>query len=303
MTPQRTIVGPIYEIAHSVLAECAEFQQFQAGGIARAEFAGFLDAMAPALMAAGLPAEDVHFAKRYPVSEGAFVADRLGELARRGLLPSAGYDTVRYDELAAEMRAHHYHGRFRTYIYPEEARLLFAIADVVRPRSAIFLGSYYGYWAHAALTAIAADGGHAVLVDPDPRAQEVARYNLERSGLAHAVELATTTGEEYLGASPRSFDFVVLDAEGPRTHPDPEQRGKAIYGRLFRHVLPHMPPGAYLVCHNILFQDIAECPYFDGIIARNRGELGPFLDLVGRELRDFVECTSTEGVGIGVRAG
>ena len=173
----------------------------------------------------------------------------------------------------------------------------------MRPKSAVFLGSYYGYWAHAALATIARHGGHAVLIDPDPRAQQVARRNLERPGLSDAIEIANTTGEEYLAKASGLFDFVVLDAEGPRTHPDPEQRGKAIYGRLLRHALPYMPPGSYLICHNILFEDIADCRYFDRIIARNRDELGPFLDLVRREFREFIECTSTEGVGIGIRAG
>ena len=74
------------------------------------------------------------------------------------------------------------HGPFRTYIYPEEARLLFAIADILRPKAAIFLGSYYGYWARAPLAVIARHGGRAVLVDPDPQAQAVARRNLKSAG-------------------------------------------------------------------------------------------------------------------------
>ena len=303
MNPHAAAVGPIFDIAYSVLRSCPEYEDFCASACSRAEFAAFLDRTASALIGAGLPAEDVHFAKRYPRSEITFVDDELERLTRCGVLPSPQYDVEWYSRLAAEIRANHYHGPFRTYIYPEEARLLFAFADILRPKAAVFLGSYYGYWAHAALRAIAAHGGHAVLIDPDPRAQEVARRNLERSGLSDAVDIATTTAQEYLAGEPRQFDFVVLDAEGPRNHADPEQRGKAIYGLLLKHALPHMPPGSRLICHNILFEDIADCRYFERIIARNRDELGPFLDLIGREFRQFVECCSTEGVGIGVRAG
>lgn len=303
MNPRPAVVGPVFDIAYSVLKSCPEYEMFRASRISRAEFAAFLDGIAPVLIDAGLPAEDIHFAKRYPPSDVEFVAGRLEYLSRCGVLPSPDYDREWYDQLAAEIRANHYHGPFRTYIYPEEARLLFAFADIVRPKSVAFLGSYYGYWAHAALATIAGHGGHAVLIDPDPRAQEVARRNLERSGLSEAVEVAVATGEEYLAKVSCQFDFVVLDAEGPREHPDPEQRGKAIYGRLMRHALTHMPSGSYLICHNILFEDIADCRYFDRIIMRNREELGPFLALVGREFRQFVECASTEGVGIGVRNG
>jgi predicted O-methyltransferase YrrM len=296
-------VGPVFDVAYSVLKDHPEYERFCSGEISRGEFADFLDSIATILVDAGLPAEDVHFAKRYPASAAEFVDERLAALHQAGVLPSAGYDHGWYDQLAAEIHANHDHGPFRTYIYPEEARLLFAFADIVRPKSVMFLGSYYGYWAHATLAAVVKTGSRAVLIDPDPRAQEVARRNVERMGLQGAVEFATTTGEEYLSNPRQLYDFVVLDAEGPRTHPDPEQRGKAIYGRLLRHALPHMAPGSFLVCHNILFKDIVGCGYFDRIIARNQDELGPFMNLVRREFRQFVECTSTEGVGIGRRSG
>ena len=300
---RRAAAGPVFDLAYSVLKDHIEYRKFCSGEVSRAEFADFLDSIAPMLVEAGLPAEDVHFAKRYPASASAFVDGKLAALHQARVLPSADYNRGWYQQLAAEIQGNHDHGPFRTYIYPEEARLLFAFADIVRPKSVMFLGSYYGYWAHAALAAVVKNGGRAVLIDPDPRAQEVARRNVERVGLQGAVEFAITTGEAYLANPCTLYDFVVLDAEGPRTHPDPEQRGKAIYGRLLRHALPHMASGAYLVCHNILFEDIAGCPYFDRIIARNHDELGPFMDLVRREFLEFIECTSTEGVGIGRCAG
>jgi hypothetical protein len=177
MQPQPAETGPIFDIAYSVLKSRSEYHAFLNGGT-RDEFSAFLDVIAPDLIAAGLPAEDVHFAKRYPRSAALFVRDTLQTLMARGLLPGSAYDEVWYETLSTEITASYYHGTFRTYIYPEEARLLFAISDIVRPKSVVFLGSYYGYWAHAALSAIARYGGRAVLVDPDPRSQEVARYNL-----------------------------------------------------------------------------------------------------------------------------
>jgi predicted O-methyltransferase YrrM len=301
MKPQPAKTGPIFDIAYAVLQSRGEYHAFRNGG-ARDEFSAFLDAVAPDLIAAGLPAEDVHFAKRYPRSAAVFVRDTLQILMARGILLDSAYDEAWYETLAAEIQASHAHGPFRTYIYPEETRLLFAISDIVRPKSVVFLGSYYGYWAHAALSAITRYGGRAILVDPDPQSQAVARCNLKRAGLLGAVELAVTTGQEYMKGNSTLFDFVVLDAEGPRDHPDPEQRGKAIYAPLLRHALPNMTPGALLVCHNILFEDVAGCAYFDHIIARNLDELGPFLTVVRYEFIEFVECTSTEGVGVAKRS-
>jgi hypothetical protein len=107
------------------------------------------------------------------------------------------------------------------------------------------------------------------------------------------------TGEAYLAASERQFDCVVLDAEGPRDHPQADQRGKCVYGPLLRAVTPRALPGAHLICHNILFSDIAASPFFEPIIGRNHQELASFLTLTERVCDRFVECTSTEGVGVG----
>lgn len=300
MTPTALRTGPIFDIAYAVLTSRDGYREFLEIGDRRA-FSRFLDATADDLIRAGLPAEDVHFAKRYPQSAECFVEKALERLVAARVLPRATYDKGWYEELAEEMRGRHEHGRFRTYIYPEETRLLFAIADVARPAFAAFLGSYYGYWAHAALATIVRHGGRAVLVDPDPDAQEIARRNLARAGLLGPVELAVTTGELFMDSVGASCDFLVLDAEGPRDHPDPEQRGKCVYAPLLRHALPRLTGDAVLICHNILFQDIAACSYFERIIARNRAELGPFLEIVAREFPGFVECTTTEGVGVGRR--
>ncbi|HTU46272.1 MAG TPA: class I SAM-dependent methyltransferase [Bryobacteraceae bacterium] len=300
MRAQLARTGPIYDIAHPLLESRGEYQSFVQGG-ARDEFSAFLDVIAPELIAVGLPPEDVHFAKRYPPSAKLFVRAALQTLVSRGLLPHANYDEEGYDAVATEMERYYEHGPFRTYIYPEEARLLFAIVDIVRPKSVVFLGSYYGYWAHAALSAVARHGGRAVLIDPDPKAQEVAFRNLEQAGLLEIVNVAVTTGQEYLKQTTEIFDLVVLDAETPRDYPDPEQRGKAIYAPLLRQALPRMTPDALLVCHNILFTNLTDCAFLDGVIARNHHELGAFLELVRREFTGLVECTSTEGIGVARR--
>jgi predicted O-methyltransferase YrrM len=294
------ITGPVYEVAASVLITYEEFRRFRAGELSRAEYCAFLDSVTRVLTAAGLPAEDVEFAKRYPVSEVAFVNDALTDLVDRGIVESATYDADFYDSIRSTLRDTFNHGKFRTYIYPEEARLLFAIADIVRPRAAVFLGSYYGYWAHAATAAIARNGGRVVLVDPDEQAQAVARLNLASSPYRDAVELQTMTGEQYLRNINVEFDLVVLDAEGPRTHPEPEQRGKRVYSSLLRHCLPKMSSRAILVCHNILFHDHSAARFFYQVIARNQDELGAFMNIVRQEF-NFQEYASTEGVGIGSR--
>jgi predicted O-methyltransferase YrrM len=296
--PRRKVVGPIFNAVDQVLHQRQEYIQFRTGVLPRSAFGLFLDGMAEELVAHGVPAADVHFAKRYPHSEETFVDEALSDLVARGMIDTAQYDRALFAATQAEA-ARFDHDGYSTYIYPEEARLLFALTDIVKPRRALFLGSYYGYWASWALPPLLRGGGRAVLVDPDERVHRVARANLAAAGRSHAVELATTTGERFLEETRELFDFVVLDAEGPRDHPDPEQRGKRVYRPLLQHVLPRLAPGALLVCHNILLSDHSGASFFQGVIERNRDELGPFMALAGREFEGFTSYPSTEGVGVG----
>lgn len=291
--------GPVYDLAEAVLKDRAEFAAFRSGTLSRADFATFLDTVAVDLCRAGLPADDVQFAKRYPSSESAFVDESLLRLAAAGIIPTVDYDRAAFERAGAAARGQYQHGPFATYIYPEEARLLFAACDILRPRRTVVLGSYYGYWAYWAGAAIARHDGRIVLVDPDGRAQAIARQSFERLGLSRCTEIVEDTGEAYLAHGNEPFDAVIIDAELPRADVDPRQAGKGIYASLLEAALARVRPGAALICHNILFHDIARVEFFDRIIDRNQRELAAFLSLVSRCCEAFVECTSTEGVGIG----
>ncbi len=290
--------GPLFERVARVFAGCPELALYRDGRLAPDAYHAFVERKAPELIAAGVPAGEVHFAKRIPPAPERFVRDALERLARARILPAAAYDAPA-GALAAALAARYDHGGLGTYIYPEEGRLLCALADAVRPRNAVFLGSYYGYWAAWAIPSIAARGGRVTLVDPDPRAAAVARRNAARYGGAVRVEV--TTGARFLAASAEPIDFVVVDAELPRTHPDPDERGKGVYRSLLRAALPHLAPRAYLVAHNVLLADATGDPQLARVVARNLAELGPFCALVAHEFDAFAELASTEGVGVGVR--
>ncbi|HYV44932.1 MAG TPA: class I SAM-dependent methyltransferase [Myxococcaceae bacterium] len=289
--------GPLFDTVDRVLADRDEYRWFRRGLLSAGEWHRLLDGSERALVAAGVPAEDVQFAKRYPSSIQQFADGVLADLEARGVIATGRYDAERLASVEKAAQRYRHDGR-RTYIYPEEARVLFALADILRPRRALFLGSFYGYWAHWALPSLVAGGGRAVLVDPDERAQRVARANLP-AAYRGKVDLVVSTGERFLDEAEGPFDFVVLDAEGPRDHPDPEQRGKRVYRPLLEHALPRLAPGALLVCHNILLSDRTGAPFFSRIIQRNQGELGAFMALVERTFDGFTEHLSTEGIGIG----
>ena len=298
VTSESPLVGTVFAAAHATLGQSPLYRSFRANGVSRAEFMRLVESRAEDLQAAGVPGPDLPFMKRFPRNPLAYAMHILTDLHHRGILPAASCDVLRL-ERTERMMAGYAHGPFRTFIYPEEGLLVAAIADIASPRNAIFLGSYYGYWAHWAIPAIVAAGGRVTLVDPNETCCDIARANLRANGFAANVDVVVATGESYLAVSAETFDLVVLDAENPRDHPDPEQRGKRVYHPLARACLPLLAPAALLVCHNILFTDHSGDAAFDGVIARNREELAPFAELASSHFAPFVEYRTTEGVGIG----
>lgn len=299
MSSPLPFTGPVFDRVDAVLRDAPGYRDFRAGRTTRAAFAAFLEGQRGALVAHGVPPNDVDFAKRFPASVDAAVQQAFTSLAPLGLAWPAGYEALAA-QAAQRIDSGFDHQGLGTYIYPEEARLLLAIALAARPRRTIFLGSYYGYWAAWALPAIAQQGGSAVLLDPDPQVVAVAQANLARLYPGARVEAVCATGEQYLSDSHDRYDLVVLDAELPRTHPDPARRGKGVYAHLLRAVQPHLAPRALLVCHNILFHDHSGSDFFGGVIARNHEELGPFMAEVAARYEHFIELPTTEGVGVGV---
>jgi predicted O-methyltransferase YrrM len=280
--------GPWFQIADEALRPFDEYQQFRAGNLERQQYVRFVDRMRDHLVGNGLPPNDVEFAKRYPSSHDAFVALALQRLASLGILdgPARG---------PHPMTACYDHGSYRTYIYPEERLLLYEIARRLQPRVTIFLGSYYGYWAGAVIDAVGPDC-RVVLVDPDERTQEVASRNFSRCS---NVDIVVATGQRYLSEAEEKYDLIVLDAEGPRDHPDPRQRGKRIYEPLLESARPHVSTGSMLVCHNIIFHDETGSGFMQQVVDRNRDELRGFMKLVQAMMPNFTELFSTEGVGVG----
>ncbi|UWU92920.1 O-methyltransferase [Bradyrhizobium sp. CB1015] len=291
------LTGTVFAAAQTALQRLAGYRSFSAGTGERIDFLRLVQSQADALLAAGVPRNDLPFVKRFPRHPRACAVAILADLQRRGLI-----EITRYDEnlltQTEQIITQFDHGAFKTYIYPEEGLLLAMIASVTAPRNAIFLGSYYGYWAHWAIPAIAVRGGLVTLIDPNPQCCAVTRHNLTRSGFAEAVRVVEARGEDFLQSTSDLFDLCVLDAENPRTHPDPDQRGKRVYHSLTQACLPRLQRDALLVCHNILFTDKTGDPAFADLIARNRDELGRFCRTVSDHFAPFVEYRTTEGVGI-----
>ncbi|MBA3938444.1 MAG: class I SAM-dependent methyltransferase [Planctomycetes bacterium] len=290
--------GTISAKIRAALRDFPPHQDFRAGRITPAQYVAVLDAQEAEGARRGLNRDQFHLSGREPLDELAYVDGVLADLQRRGLIPTTAYDQAGFTAFRARVTAEFSHGDFTTYIFPEEERLAFALADIVKPTSAGFFGSYYGYWAIWALPAIARAGGRAYFLDIDPRVNDLGRENAAKLGFAACCEFITADAVGYLENSKTTYDFALVDAEGPEDHPDPDYRKKCIYYPIFRASLPRLRPQALVAVHNILLTNAVQDRYFAESVAKNRQQFHKFLPLLEQGFPLRADYATSEGVGV-----
>ncbi|MBW3668609.1 MAG: class I SAM-dependent methyltransferase [Actinobacteria bacterium] len=291
--------GPASARIETALAGHDLFDLWRRGAVDRAAYVAGLDAVLATPTPVPLTENQRALSARMHWRPDEVVADALATCLAARITPSADYDVAAYRAFAAEVERQWDHGGRTTFIFPEEAQLLFALAAVTRPRRVAVLGSYYAYWAVWALAGAGDSLEQAVLLDVDPEVNRLAVANLRKLGLETRTDVVTGDAVEYMQRTSRHFDLFVLDAEGP---PDaaPRLRGKAVYGPIIEAALPRLRPGGHLAVHNVLLDAMAPHRYFVELVEANRRELAEFLARTSTECRG-VEIATTEGVGIYVK--
>ncbi|TQM79244.1 putative O-methyltransferase YrrM [Saccharothrix saharensis] len=291
-----------YAVIDTTLRGHAEYRDFQKGSMTRSDYSRWVESRFDELSGLGLDRDKQNLSTRFPLDDHACVTNALGTLAEDGLVPGADYPVDAFHEFAGRVAEEWDHGGRTTFIFPEEARLMFALTQQVRPRNAVFLGSYYGYWAVWALPAVAAAGGRATLVDIDEGVMSLAERNIAALGYSDVVDFVVADASEY-ARTLSDVDLCVLDAEGPLDAPDPDQRDKAIYYPHTRAVGHALPPGGLLVAHNVLLENLTGNAYFAGRIANNKAQFAKW----SAHLEEFYDVhrvfATSEGVGVYRRNG
>lgn len=293
----RTSGGTAARRILDALAGTPAFDRWREGLVDRRAYTAALDGLLGCPARAGLTDNQVALSARMRWRPGEAVAEALDACVAAGLVPTSAYDTDRFCAERERIEGAWDHGGRTTFIFPEEAQLLFALADLVRPRRVAVLGSYYAYWAVWALAGSGPAMEHAVLLDVDPAVNALAAANLAALGFDGAVDVVTDDAVAYMARTDERFDLLVLDAEAP-PDAEPRLRGKAIYGPIAEAALPRLRPGGLLVVHNVLLDDLVAHPYFEGLVAHNRAELDEFLGRVAAACPRSVHVPTTEGVGV-----
>ncbi|MCL2773273.1 MAG: class I SAM-dependent methyltransferase [Oscillospiraceae bacterium] len=156
-----------------------------------------------------------------------------------------------FDEYRKYIRENYNHGKFITFIYPEDERLLYAVTKITQPKKIFVAGSYYGYFAVWAMKTISENGGTAILSDINGEVCELAKENFEKLGYGNNAEIYCEDSETLLARRTESIDMLVLDATGKYDDLRPEYRGKRIYGALLKDAEHLLKKGSAIVIHNM----------------------------------------------------
>gem|GEM_PF-244293 len=291
--------GPVFNRIVAALSGMPTFDAWRSGLIARDTYCNMLDRILELPTTVPLNENERALSARLWWRPADCIGPVLEKLHQRGALIGRDYDVQSLSRCLSIIDRHWFHGGNSTYIFHEEASLAFILARARKPRHMAVIGSYYGYWAAFAILGAFDSLERAVLVDLDPAYCELARKNLARLGLQDRVDVLALDGIEFLETTSTVFDFVLLDPEGPRDEGPWDRRGKAVYGPVLRALEPALSSDALMLAHNILINCDTGLPYFDQLTARNREELGPFLDLAGSVFDSGqLVIDTTEGVGV-----
>ncbi|KAK4196663.1 S-adenosyl-L-methionine-dependent methyltransferase [Triangularia verruculosa] len=292
--------GTAFSKIDAALASCPLYSEFRRGLLDVATYQRWVENEGLASVPA-LNQDQINLSARFPHNKHDFVRRALAQCRGADILPDDSYDADASESALKRIDERFDHGRYLTYIFPEESALLYAVVSIVQPRRIAFLGSYYGYWAAAAAAAPSKQGIDLTLVDIDPDSMEMARHNLEKQGLSDNKATAFLVDDaEALAAAPapelRDIDILVLDAEGPKSDDvPPDYRDKAIYYPHLRASLAELHPGALVVAHNVILSNFTTSAYFEEKQQYYRQQYTKFLALL-RENFVYTVIDSTEGV-------
>ncbi len=288
-----------YKKIDQALNQYPWYREYLHNDLARNDYLKILLEHKSDLEAAGLNEDQIHLSSRFPLNAEFTVEQILYDLCVRDIIPSVDYPKDKFALLFQQVHDSFQHESYTTYIFPEEARLLYALTHITKPKFMIFLGSYYGYWAIYAATILKETGGCAYLIDTDKNVISLAEKNMKQFNVDSVVRLINEDAITFLGREKIATDFIVLDPEGPKQGDDPDLLDKAIYYPMMKAATPLLASNGIVLCHNILLDNpVKEDQYFAKKIDYNYGQFTKFLPFMNENYSQGVWYDTTEGVGV-----
>lgn len=268
-----------YDVLEPLLTQFDTYVQYRNGQLGKEDYQKWFRDSHSQLAAAGLNSQQQ---RRLPYHVS-MDADNARTMLREFGFPADVYSRLDYQDFHNRVCSGYDFGGYQTSIYPDEEELAYALTHAIKPKLSFYAGSYFGYWAIYMMPAIAEVRGSITLCDINPKVSALCFDNMARMGFADAVVCTAEDAEGLLLSSTEPLDFVVLDATASYDNPDPERRGKGIYGVLAKAALPRLRKGGFVLIHNHEPDEPA---------------LGPMFDLLHNECSKGLHLDSYNGLGV-----
>jgi len=243
--------GRFASYVEGALASKAYYTKYLSGAIDSAGFRKAMLADKSLAKTAGFSKDNIARIALTPPNEMLPAETIAAYLVDNKIIPVCEDRYEGFDEYRKQIRGSFNHGEFFTCIYPEDERLLYAMASIMRPKQVFVAGSYYGYFAIWAMKAVAEQGGQCVLSDIDEEVCALAKENFETLGFGNHMKICCEDAEKLLLSRTEPIDMLVLDATGRHDDPRREYRGKRIYGALLKDAKHLLHKGSAIVIHNM----------------------------------------------------
>ena len=296
--PKAYIRGTNFCYIHNILSNFEFYREYLQGAIKRDELRGQLMGYESELKKKGLSERHIHVASRFPADEEKYVDTILLDLKKESVIETVEYGKDDFNEYRKIVYSQFDHSEYQTHIYPEEERIAYALTQIVKPRSIIVMGSYYGYWAIWAMPAVKDMDGIAHFVDIDKNVCRLAQRNLQQLGYGNLSRVIIGDAIEFMANHNYNYDYAVLDANGGQTHDNPDYQGKSIYYPMIKEFCKHIEKSAIVLCHNIMIYNHFNDIFYKSIIQKNLYQYRKFEPFVRNNFSICVDYPTTEGIGI-----
>jgi len=289
--------GPISDFVLGVLSKLPLFRDLKAGKITRDQYVDGLESQAADIEAQLGSARHLRLlASRYPADFDQHAAEVFALLRAQGFV-SEDPSVAEFEIFHKKVLDSYDHDTHRTFIHPDEARLVYFLSMARKPKLMITVGSYYGYWAVWGMPGVAAAGGKAVLIDPNEAVCALAEKNLRALGFGPRVSIRAKKAEEVFPEIPASIDLALLDAAGGKEN-GPDYQGKGIYGFMVKDIYDRMTPGALLLTHNDYMPGVGSNRLSQPIVERSAKQLERFHEFCRAHFRKSHVAATPDGFGV-----
>ncbi|MFC0139904.1 O-methyltransferase [Erwinia mallotivora] len=291
--------GTAYKIIMESLGGDKDFSLFREGKLTQKDYFERVSHKKDSLTTGEFNEDMLNLSARMPKDPVKYADNILSDLFEKGIIPSKNYNRDKFSEIEDLIASNFMHEGRKTFIFPEEARIIFALADICKPKKIAFMGSYYAFWAIWILPVLPAEST-VWLMDIDHSSQALAKENIQKLSLHSEVEIIHSVEDAIKDIrSVSDLDWIVLDAEGPKMGVDDEDMiDKAIYYPMIREGYSSLKENGLMIAHNILLENTTNSPYIEDKIIWNKRMFRKFIPFISENFKDFVHFESTEGMGI-----